>query len=677
MPNGKTNLPPKVKQQLAEDARKGRLNPTLKALRINAARTGNYKLLQDYLNRHHIDDDLDEFHSLLAQQSQGIGLPFDLPRPEEYQKLEAGGDFRLGTIGRQGQGLYLDLQTALPLGLSVVGGTGTGKTTLFTSIGKGLSEHENIGCWIFNVRNEVNELLPGFTSIKMSEILPNLFERKPYLTPETQAAKLADIIASTFYLLWSKTAISIELAKFYQAKQNPTLQDVRNAICNLKSGKTSGLHQQQVSKLVGVFDFLAHCFQKETTLCSGFQPAEHWKDKLVILMDVGDQSIHALLITWMLWTLYEYNIAHNLRDKLRTVFMVDESRYLLSLDRERQSADFGSPVLDDIICTQRSAGLALVAATQTSFPKNYSTNVGTKILFSCGDARFFHMSTSSMGLSRQQEDWGKLNLGEVGETIVTTFNYTKPLLCLIDKPEITPEPEHLREERRKAFLEKVRTSRSKEEPESQYKEKKPSKPGMVPGALALLKYIAEHPLTPVSLVYKALNLGADQGNRAKQHLEENKLAKGTACQIYKGRGRQPVLLEPTEKGIDYLKQHYPNLQPKLLSGKGGLEHRVHAHLVAKHYAKQGYLVKKEHCDADLGLEHQEKGTWIAVEIANANSRNLEERINRNKEASAERTIIIADERTAKRVAEQMEDCKEVEIRDIEEFLLPRGELVGP
>ncbi len=385
-------------------------------LKILMKQCGNERLLKDFYARVHRDYDLAHRQALEVQQYSE--MPFQLPSREEVKQL-AEGDFSLGRIGTRNEALKLNLQEALLLGLSIVGGTGMGKTTLLSNIASHLGHYEDIGCWLFNVREEVNQNLPQFHHVRMSQILTNIFERKQFLKPEIQADKVADIVASTFYLLWTRSLIAKVLFSFYMENKSPTLQEVRHEIAQTKSGKSSGLTPQQLNKLIGVFDYLLQAFGDERFLRVGFQPHEYWDRKLVIINDIGKQDVQALLITYMLWSLYEHNVHLNKRNKLRTAFLVDESRYLLSLDREKVSADFGEPVLDSIICQQRSAGLALVAATQTAFPKIYATNTSTKILLKTGDVRFYQLSAKSMGLNTRQIEFALLNC-KVGDAVVTT-----------------------------------------------------------------------------------------------------------------------------------------------------------------------------------------------------------------------------------------------------------------
>jgi len=166
----------------------------------------------------------------------------------------------------------------------------------------------------------------------------------------------------------------------------------------------------------------------------------------------------------------------------------------------------------------------------------------------------------------------------------------------------------------------------------------------------------------------------DQGNRAKLHLEDQKLILAAQCRIFKGRGRQPVLIAATRKGVEVAEQHYVNLKPRHLPGRGGLEHRVHQALVARHYSQQGFITRIEHRNTDVAVEQLGDPGWIAVEVANGNSRNLWERIKANEHAGATTTAIVtSDKKLLREWSKLFENHPDIEVHDIQEYLLERGE----
>lgn len=190
---------------------------------------------------------------------------------------------------------------------------------------------------------------------------------------------------------------------------------------------------------------------------------------------------------------------------------------------------------------------------------------------------------------------------------------------------------------------------------------------LVRGSEALLRYCAEHPLSPVTEAYRNISLTAAGGTKAKDYLTDNQLAIAHRVRLYQGKGGQVVLLELTQKGREHLASTQPEAKPQSLPGKGSLEHRVHAELVKRHFQQRGFLVKTECHEADLGLEKD--GTWTAVEIANKNSRNLVERIEANRNKGATKTIVVcSDTSTAKRWQKALGNILDVEVQDVDPYL---------
>jgi len=137
------------------------------------------------------------------------------------------------------------------------------------------------------------------------------------------------------------------------------------------------------------------------------------------------------------------------------------------------------------------------------------------------------------------------------------------------------------------------------------------------------------------------------------------------------RDWKKIILE-TVKGLQLLQQHHPMLKPNLLPGRGGIEHKVHQHLVGRHFRQKAFVVKFEYQNTDLALQAPNTNTWIAVEIVNGNSQNVRERLQKNNQAGAEKTLVIASNRkTAQRLQKELPDQ---EVQDIEPYLLKRGEL---
>jgi hypothetical protein len=348
--------------------------------------------------------------------------------------------------------------------------------------------------------------------------------------------------------------------------------------------------------------------------------------------------------------------------------------------------------LDRIIVVQSEFGIGIIAATQLAFSTVFNANAAYKVLFKLGEGNLIKRQGTALGLNGLQIQWALSNLGGQGNAIISTPDYNEPHLIALN-PLAQPLREYTQEDLEQSAQQLIDKIHEYAKPQSN-KQKKPNKEasmknnteqdvlpgqlslfqnntttGMFPNATKLLKTIAPK-LMPIARAYKEAGLSASQGQTANTFLKEQDLATSEQCRLYKGRGRQPVIMEPTAKGLDYLKSHHPDVKLVQLKGRGSLQHRIHVEFLAAYYATHGYFVRKEHRDADLGVEDPQAGTWLAIEVVTKNEDNLEHRVQRNKEAGATKTIVVCSSpKTTKRVAELLGDLAEVQ--DIELYLRER------
>ncbi len=195
---------------------------------------------------------------------------------------------------------------------------------------------------------------------------------------------------------------------------------------------------------------------------------------------------------------------------------------------------------------------------------------------------------------------------------------------------------------------------------------------MVPGSGALLKHFALNPLSPLTKAIAQCKLNRQSGISADDHLTENGYTKKEQVRLFKGRGRQPVLHQLTDKGKQFLNIHHPEVKIETFPGKGSLEHRVHQHLVKERFRRQGFDVQIEKHDSDIVAKRPNEDFFITIEIANENSRNLQQRIQANTQAGAKRTLIICSSRKFfQKAKKQFPFFSQVEVEDMEMYLLER------
>jgi len=672
----------RLRQARAEtdrDRRNGIDDPFLARLRVDAAYRNDYARVEAYIQRKGYHLHVRPQVSLLARLSAESTIPYRIPAMDIVPTAHSSPSrlWRLGNVGFHGEGLYLDLLSSLLLGIAASGEAGYGKTTLLASIAAGIVQTQaDVGCFIFNIRPEYSDTLAGFTKVKLSEVLPNVVEFFPEISARVQAEDAADISAGVNYQLWSRTALKAALLCFYLKGVCPTVRMVRQALLKLPP-REYGIDERQKNKLVGIVgDYITSIGKQAAGLQHGFDIAKYWNSRLIIENDLSITT-YCIVVTTLINRLYRHNIAAGLREQLRSVFLIDESKHFLPAQREGQVVTFGEPFIYRLLCEQRSAGLAAVAATQTVHPPTYLANTATKIVFKNGEFSFFEHMARSMGLDRDQVRFAQKVLKPM-QFVATCNHWPEPLLCVMQRPEVGTETEHIRAMRREDFLSRVASYRqySTDSPEVATQELAGTiqsmvvEEGIFPDADRLLQHCALNRRTPITEAYKKLGFGSGRGDRAKEHLSNNGLVNAEWVRLHRGSGGMVVLMEPTDKGIDYLVRWRPDLKGKVrrLAGKGSLEHRVHVDLIATAFSNR--VQKKEHKEVDLVLQAEDGKSWFAVEVVDKDSRNIEQRVRQNREAGLVGTLVACSKvAMAKKLAKVFRGVGDVKVEDMDRFLL--------
>ncbi len=660
---------------VAQDRRRGLDDPILARLRVATARTGDDRLLLDYERRRGLHDDQALQEALYARLNPEQVCPFAIPQGDaELAVLDlAARGFRVGTIGFHGEGLYLDLRKQLLRGLCITGAKGSGKSTLLANIAAHLSLLPMVGTWLFNVRGEASDRLPRFAHVKLSELGVNIFAHQPELEPRVQAESVATIIGSVFYLLRSRTMLTPILQTFYERKQSPTAAEVLQAVRSVRAGRDSGFRADQVTAAIAVLELICRSMSDAaSTLRRGMRPHVLAARNLTILLDLGDDKMHAAVICWMLFSLYEQAMARGvLNAPLTTALLVDESAYLLSPQRERQAVTFDAPITEQLVQRQRTAGISLVAATQDVHPDYFTSNSATKVLMRVANAKYFGIAAQAMGLTAKETLYAQRSLRSFEAVVSVPDLFPRPLLTVLERPcdgeQTTDEQARLHDE----VMAIVRGQTQQDEQLVLLPEAIRAKSDgmMVRGAGALLCHYATTPLSPLTEAYAALQLGRASGDAARNHLTENGLTEAQQVRLRPGRGGTCTVLEITAEGEAWLAREHPDVVVERLAGRGSLEHRAHQRFVAEHFRTRGFVVKIEHHDADLGVQGQGTPSWIAVEIVTRHSRNVEERIRANHDAGAERTLVVcSDFETKRRMDRELGNMAAVEVQDIAVYL---------
>ena len=596
-----------------------------------------------------------------------LDISFSIPTPREAKVLSKH-PFSLGRIGFHGETLTIN-PYALNRNFSIVAGTRTGKTTCIYHIILHLAEHEDIGIIIYDFKRDYTRLVhEGFKVIDASKLPWNVLEYFETTNLESHCLAIADLLADTFHLKDTRNLFYRILLKLLREMGQPTLQEFRRELENAKSGKGTGVPYDQLMKAQARINFLCDVLGETSHVRHGIAPHKHALDRISITLNLGSDQAHALLVAFVNNTLINYNMKKQIRpDRARTVFVTDESSYVFEPNHQ-----FPNPVLR-FLPINGEMGLGYILATQGRIDEKANANIAHKLLLGTDDATVADIQLTSMGADHRQKIEGKLLLGDPGNAIGKIPGHPHLILVALKPPEhhnIPLPTEHDIEQSTADLTREIREYTPKNTPAEirhQPKEKQ-----MMPGVIKLLRYAAEHPASSATECYTGAGLGIGAGDDALKFLTDHEMVNAEQVKMYRGRGRQPLLIEVTRTGTAYLRKHHSDIKTNTLAGRGSLKHRAHAELVARHYAAQGLIIRKEIHDTDLGVEDPATGKWFAVEIVTANESNLEHRIAQNTKAGAQRTLIICSDTTAvKRVKKRVGTTAEV--TDLREFLLERGE----
>lgn len=639
------------------------------ALQKHHGKGGSDRLLRAHRARNRAVHDR-AYLEVLRQNSQ-LDCPFPFPRTEEYETL-AQGSFSIGRIGFHGEELRIN-PLELNKGMCVVGASRMGKTWFLTRLAQHLHQIQGVSVFIPDIKEDYTKLTSqGFLYTQLRELPFNVLEHVPGTDIESHCWEIGRQLSSAWFLLNSGTILSRTLLSMFRANGQPTLNEYKTRIHELKPGKETGLRNDQAIPLHGRIEQL--CTVVGETACNtrhGFRPHQHQNQSIVISLGLGDKHTHALFTTWLDYWLYAYNKAHNIRpNRLTNAIIVDEASFLFRHTPEHP------PYINELCALHGEFGNALIAATQLRFSTEFQANTAWKVLLPVGDATLFKHQAEAMGLTQEQILWAEKNLG-VGNAIVSTPIHNEPLLTALQPLQQTTTKEQQAQESNNALIQLIDTyAKQQNTINLQHpKQPQPTQSSMMPNATKLLRHLATNPLTPITKAYKSTELSMEQGNTAKNFLEQNDLIQCEPCRLYKGRGRQPIIAQPAQKGIQYLQIHYPEIHVVTLEGKGGIEHKVHTHLIAQHYQANGYIVKKEYREADIAIQQPNEQTWTAIEIANSNNTtaHLNKRIQNNTQAGALKTIIVcSNTQTTKKLQKTLEHNNKAEVIDVEQFLLDRN-----
>jgi hypothetical protein len=242
----------------------------------------------------------------------------------------------------------------------------------------------------------------------------------------------------------SERLISLALGKLFKERgilgggvNYPHIGELLETLINFQGDKFSGFHFRDIFATVigrlSDYTFL----EKNFCVRRGIPIDVFTRENLIIELplDMVSEYIHNFVVSWIASLIFVKNTILGLRgNRLRTFFLVDEARTLLSASRERSSLDWIEPGFNEIIAKGREFGIGLWLCSEEtrSFSQVFRSNCLLKISFPLTDGEDVQEIKKSFGLTDEQTDY----LFKLPEQRVAVCRYGK-----FERPFILVVPE--------------------------------------------------------------------------------------------------------------------------------------------------------------------------------------------------------------------------------------------
>ena len=318
--------------------------------------------------------------------------------------------------------------------------------------------------------------------------------------------------------------------------------------------------------------------------------------KMQVVLELDDlEKDGDFIVAWFMMWFFAYQKAHNLRDKLLLVMIVDEAQSVFSAaDSESMTVkEFSkeSP-LDRVAAKTRALGGGVIAATQmpTKISHALKANTHVKLAGNLGDGTDIQDIAASMGLD-EDEAKALTRLGWGEWMVKMPERFAKPFL--IKSEELVPLVRDVTDEQLHAMMgERIRNLMVRRHPKEEAREMAETNPTSISAdGMTLLRQVNECPFDAVRTRMKKLGFS---GRRIKDSAEELRalgLIRPVKASV--GKHKPITLLEITQSGKKLLKELGVDVRLWDKVGHVGMEHLYYQVLIANAYRKRGYEVRTE------------------------------------------------------------------------------------
>lgn len=638
-------------------------------LHVNRAlATGDYSKLLNYVQT---------FPLPLAAAVRNINLaaherakcPFR-PYPDRQDAREfLSGPLKFGFVNQFDDIFGIDFDT-LAMPMMNAGRQKTGKSALVKYLLCQIFRRpREFNVLIPDLKREYRNLLPHCRSLKVlkrDKIKINPFEVPPWRHPRDHIMAVAKIFISENYLLGTSLNELVRILTWLYKQRGifdggnnyPTVIDVHRAIyASLRRSK---------GRYVDILRWLENRFlpytEVNTYTCRFGIPFDIFKTKnLVLEVDKGlTDNMYNFTVAWIVEMLYSHNKEKGLiGSKLRHLINVDEARILFNANRDAQK--YGESVLNEIVTKEREFGIGFILSSQesASFNQVIRSLAYLKIAFPLNDGKDLDFIQESFGLDDDQRSY-LFEFPQSRHAVVRYGGYKEAFRMAVPHFRI---PRHIKDEeveqRMTGFYAEL--AKHVELIETYVPEPKGEIP---PGeALSLLYLLGREPFTKVSGMAERSDLKSPtKVEEALKWLEANLYIERKKLRVHR-RGKPSSFAVLTRKA-------HARIGSKPPRGKGGFEHTLYQHMIAKKLEAEGmeaYVeVRIEGSSKSIDVLARDKdGSSVAYEVT-LELENLVKNIQDDLEAGAQKVVVVTKNREdiqkAKKKAEEEGNLAQVVMR---------------
>lgn len=515
--------------------------------------------------------------------------------------------------------------TQLTRNILITGSVGTGKTNTIYKIIENLY-HQGIPFLAISVaKKDMRNLIKKFPDIQVipaEKFRINLLEREDWSSLLTTISDFSDIYSHEIEVLLRSKSYIVKVVKELwdifersgEKSESPNIEDMLSLLYG-KSSTPVYRRDDFILKNIQRIEMVLILTNRILRWSKGFSLEKILEHPVILELDNLSDTVINLIMISLLTKILRYRVEKGIRGKLLHCIIIDEAKRIFSHVQEK-NINLGIPPIDYLVSYARELGEGIISADQevSKLTDTIIACSNTKISFMLGGKDILE-AKMVFGLNdKQLEVLRQLPCGVA--LVKMDERYLKPFLVQMDyleiKKDVTDEEveEHSRE-----FIEelnkdvrprsRILIERIKKEEKTRIITKEEEN---------FVINVAKRPDLMVLERFKSIGLSNYMGTKILKSLSFKGFIR--KAKIYTAqRGNQPIILEITDKGKEYLNSIGIKIQSK---GKGGAVHQWWQKKIQEFYKKRGHIVVIEPntggANTDV-LIFESEDKRIAVEVA--------------------------------------------------------------